>query len=137
MKNSFLTKPNYIRIYGHRGARGDIVENSLEGFKYTFDLGIKAIEFDVVVTKDNIPILFHDYRLNKDMVKDLSERNAKKDSYFTKYMHSTYLDWSTTHKTIAVQYPLERKSKSGDFDISMTCGNLKKCIAVCKVHETI
>jgi len=70
LKNSFLTKPNYIRIYGHRGARGDIVENSLEGFKYTFDLGIKAIEFDVVVTKDNIPILFHDYRLNKDMVKD-------------------------------------------------------------------
>ena len=33
MKNSFLTKPNYIRIYGHRGARGDIVENSIEGFK--------------------------------------------------------------------------------------------------------
>jgi len=27
LKNSFLTKPNYIRIYGHRGARGDIVEN--------------------------------------------------------------------------------------------------------------
>jgi len=23
--NPFLTKPNYIRIYGHRGARGDIV----------------------------------------------------------------------------------------------------------------
>ena len=72
MKNSFLTKPNYIRIYGHRGARGDIVENSIEGFKYTFDLGIKAIEFDVVITKDNIPVLFHDYRLNKDMVKDSS-----------------------------------------------------------------
>jgi glycerophosphoryl diester phosphodiesterase len=72
LKNSFLTKPNYIRIYGHRGARGDIVENSIEGFKYTFDLGIKAIEFDVVITKDNIPVLFHDYRLNKDMVKDSS-----------------------------------------------------------------
>ena len=72
MKNSFLIKPNYIRIYGHRGARGDIVENSIEGFKYTFVLGIKAIEFDVVVTKDNIPVLFHDYRLNKDMVKDSS-----------------------------------------------------------------
>ncbi len=72
MKNSFIEKPNYIRIYGHRGARGDIVENSIEGFKYTFALGIKAIEFDVVITKDNIPVLFHDYRLNKDMVKDSS-----------------------------------------------------------------
>ena len=70
MSKSFLIKPNYIRIYGHRGARGDIVENSIEGFKYTFGLGIKAIEFDVVISKDNIPVLFHDFRLNVDMVKD-------------------------------------------------------------------
>ena len=72
MGNSFLNKPNYIRIYGHRGARGDIVENSIEGFKYTFALGIKAIEFDVLVSKDNVPILFHDYTLNTNMVKDSS-----------------------------------------------------------------
>ncbi len=72
MGNSFLNKPNYIRIYGHRGARGDIVENSIEGFKYTFALGIKAIEFDVLVSKDNIPVLFHDYTLNTNMVKDSS-----------------------------------------------------------------
>ena len=43
MENSFLNKPNYIRIYGHRGARGDIVENSIEGFKYTFDLSVSYI----------------------------------------------------------------------------------------------
>ena len=72
MINPFLTKPNYIRIYGHRGARGDIVENSISGFKYTFDLGIKAVEFDVVISKDDIPVLFHDYRLNPDLVKDAS-----------------------------------------------------------------
>ena len=70
MSKSFLIKPNYIRIYGHRGARGDIVENSIEGFKYTFGLGIKAVEFDVVISKDNIPVLFHDFRLNIDMVKN-------------------------------------------------------------------
>jgi glycerophosphoryl diester phosphodiesterase len=70
LSKSLLVKPNYVRIYGHRGARGDIVENSIEGFKYTFDLGIKAIEFDVVISKDNIPVLFHDFRLNIDMVKN-------------------------------------------------------------------
>ena len=32
MSKSLLVKPNYVRIYGHRGARGDIVENSIEGF---------------------------------------------------------------------------------------------------------
>jgi len=72
LTNPFLTKPNYIRIYGHRGARGDIVENSISGFRYTFDLGIRAVEFDVVISKDDIPVLFHDYRLNPDLVKDAS-----------------------------------------------------------------
>ena len=72
MTNPFLTKPNYVRIYGHRGARGDMVENSISGLKYAFDLGIRAVEFDVVISKDNIPVLFHDYRLNTDLVKDSS-----------------------------------------------------------------
>ena len=72
MTNPFLTKPDYVSIYGHRGARGDIVENSISGFKYTFDLGIRAVEFDVVISKDDIPVLFHDYRLNPDLVKDAS-----------------------------------------------------------------
>ena len=56
MINPFLTKPNYVRIYGHRGARGDMVENSISGLKYAFDLGIRAVEFDVVISKDNIPV---------------------------------------------------------------------------------
>ena len=49
-----------------------MVENSLSGLKYAFDLGIRAVEFDVVISKDNIPVLFHDYRLNPDLVKDSS-----------------------------------------------------------------
>ena len=88
MENSFLNKPNYIRIYGHRGARGDIVENSIEGFKYTFDLGIKAIEFDVLISKDNIPVLFHDYTLNTNMVKD--ENGNWIDNFDLKIMDLTY-----------------------------------------------
>ena len=70
MVNLFLNKPNYIMIYGHRGARGEIVENSIEGFEHTFALGIKAIEFDVLISKDKIPILFHDFHLTPSMTKD-------------------------------------------------------------------
>ncbi|MDA7715035.1 glycerophosphodiester phosphodiesterase family protein [Pelagibacteraceae bacterium] len=72
MTNSFLTKPNYIRIFGHRGARGEIAENSIEGFKHTFALGIKAIEFDVVISKDKIPVLYHYFNLMPYIVKDES-----------------------------------------------------------------
>ena len=72
MTNPFLTKPNYVRIFGHRGARGEIAENSIEGFKHTFALGIKAVEFDVVVSKDKIPVLYHYFNLMPYLVKDES-----------------------------------------------------------------
>ncbi len=72
MSKSLLVKPNYIRIYGHRGARGEIAENSIEGFKHTFALGIKAVEFDVVISKDKIPVLYHYFHLISDIVKDES-----------------------------------------------------------------
>ena len=72
MSNPFLAKPNYIRIFGHRGARGEIAENSIEGFKHTFALGIKAIEFDVVISKDKIPVLYHYFNLMPYLVKDES-----------------------------------------------------------------
>jgi len=70
LKNNFLSKPNYIRIYGHRGARGEYPENTIEGFKHTFSLQIKAIEFDVLISKDNVPTIYHNFTLNKDLTKD-------------------------------------------------------------------
>ena len=79
MSKSLLVKPNYIRIYGHRGARGEIAENSIEGFKHTFALGIKAVEFDVVISKDKIPVLYHYFNLMPYLVKDESG-NWLKDS---------------------------------------------------------
>ena len=72
MTNPFLTKPNYVRIFGHRGARGEIAENSIEGFKHTFALGTKAVEFDVVISKDKIPVLYHYFNLMPYLVKDES-----------------------------------------------------------------
>jgi len=72
LTNPFLTKPNYVRIFGHRGARGEIAENSIEGFKHTFALGTKAVEFDVVISKDKIPVLYHYFNLMPYLVKDES-----------------------------------------------------------------
>ena len=57
-----LSKPNYIKIYGHRGARGDMPENTLSGFNYIFENDILAFETDVLISKDKtiaiyIPII--------------------------------------------------------------------------------
>ena len=65
-----LSKPNHIKIYGHRGARGDLPENTLPSFKYLFDNKIMAYETDILITKDNIPVITHDFRLDPSFTKD-------------------------------------------------------------------
>ena len=65
-----LTKPNHIKIYGHRGARGDLPENTLESFKYLFENKISAYETDILFTKDLIPVIYHDFRLNPALTKN-------------------------------------------------------------------
>ena len=69
-----LSKPEHIKIYGHRGARGDLPENTLKSFKYLFENGISAYETDIVLSKDLIPVINHDFRLNPTLTKD-SEGN--------------------------------------------------------------
>ncbi|WP_335957318.1 glycerophosphodiester phosphodiesterase [Acinetobacter bereziniae] len=49
-----------MRIIGHRGARGEAPENTLSGFQYIHDLGIRAVEFDVRQLKDDELIIMHD-----------------------------------------------------------------------------
>ena len=65
-----LSKPNYIKIYGHRGARGDLPENTLESFKYLFKNNINAYETDILISKDFIPVITHDFRLDPSFTKD-------------------------------------------------------------------
>ena len=65
-----LAKPNHIKIYGHRGARGDLPENTLDSFKYLFDNNINAYETDILISKDLVPVITHDFRLDPSLTKD-------------------------------------------------------------------
>lgn len=49
-----------MRIIGHRGARGEAPENTLGGFRYLHDLGVRAVEFDVRQLKDDQLVVIHD-----------------------------------------------------------------------------
>ena len=65
-----LAKPDHIKIYGHRGARGDLPENTLDSFKYLFENKISAFETDILLSKDMVPVINHDFRLNPALTKD-------------------------------------------------------------------
>jgi glycerophosphoryl diester phosphodiesterase len=49
-----------VRVHGHRGARGKRPENTLEAFEYAIAAGADAIEMDIAVTRDDVPVVSHD-----------------------------------------------------------------------------
>ena len=49
--------------FAHRGARAHAPENTLEGFELALRLGARAVESDVWLTSDGIPVLDHDGRV--------------------------------------------------------------------------
>ena len=61
--------PIRFELQGHRGARGLFPENTLEGFVAAVALGVDAIELDVGVTADGVPVVFHDVALHGDIVR--------------------------------------------------------------------
>lgn len=56
------------RLLGHRGARHEVLENSLQGFQHAYNLqarGLAGVEFDVQLTADGHLVVFHDDTLQR------------------------------------------------------------------------
>lgn len=56
---------NFEKIIGHRGACGYAPENTLASLYKAKELGAKWVEFDVQLTADDEPIIFHDHHLER------------------------------------------------------------------------
>lgn len=54
-----------MKIYGHRGAKGEAPENTLEGFLHAYKQGIRRFELDVHLTKDGQLVVIHDQTLER------------------------------------------------------------------------
>ncbi|MFY0696442.1 MAG: hypothetical protein JXR11_01160 [Balneola sp.] len=59
-----FSKKRFYTI-AHRGASGYYPENTMSAFKAAVDMNADMIELDVLLSKDNIPVVFHDERLDK------------------------------------------------------------------------
>jgi glycerophosphoryl diester phosphodiesterase len=49
-----------MRVIAHRGARLLAVENTLDALRLAFEEGAEGVEFDVQLSADHEPVLFHD-----------------------------------------------------------------------------
>lgn len=69
-KKAEMTEASQIQtqVHGHRGAAGHWPQNSLQGFLYAVDLGVDAIEMDVVISKDKKVVVSHEPYMASDYV---------------------------------------------------------------------
>jgi glycerophosphoryl diester phosphodiesterase len=58
-----------IDIIGHRGAAGLVPENTLSAFQRACEIGVDAIELDVLLTADNTIVVHHDYALKPEITR--------------------------------------------------------------------
>lgn len=56
-----------IEIHGHRGCRGILPENTVASFFKAIELGVNAIELDVVVTKEKQLLISHEPWMRADL----------------------------------------------------------------------
>jgi glycerophosphoryl diester phosphodiesterase len=57
--------PRFPLILAHRGASADAPENTLAAFELALAQGADGIEFDVHLTRDSVPVVIHDARLER------------------------------------------------------------------------
>lgn len=55
-----------ITVQGHRGAALQRPENSIEGVCYAFAAGAFAVELDLQLSSDGVPVVVHDFVLHAD-----------------------------------------------------------------------
>lgn len=55
----------YPRVVAHRGGGAFAPENTLAAMRCGFDRGFRAVEFDVMLARDGVPVLMHDTRLGR------------------------------------------------------------------------
>ena len=57
-----------IDIQAHRGGRGLVPENSIEGMMWAIDQGVKTLELDLVISKDGQVVVSHDVYMSADFM---------------------------------------------------------------------
>ncbi|RPB05075.1 glycerophosphoryl diester phosphodiesterase [Choiromyces venosus 120613-1] len=57
-------------VQAHRGGLGMRPESTLFAFGYALEIGVDVLEMDTVFTKDGIPVIWHDHRIQSDKCND-------------------------------------------------------------------
>lgn len=62
--------PNGFDLQAHRGGRGENTEESAAAFRHALELGVTTLELDIVMSKDGIPVVWHDPEVQAEKCRD-------------------------------------------------------------------
>ena len=79
---------NTIMVVGHRGCRGVMPENTIEGFREAIKRGVDGIEWDVVVNGDGLLVISHEPYFHKDFCQDPKGNDIQNESLYNIYKMS-------------------------------------------------
>ena len=79
---------NTIMVVGHRGCRGVMPENTIEGFRESIKRGVDGIEWDVVVNGDGKLVISHEPYFHKGFCLDSQGNPIQDESLYNIYKMS-------------------------------------------------
>lgn len=85
MNNTATSQEYSPHVFGHRGCRGIMPENTLKGFRKALEYNIDGIEWDVVVNKDKQLVISHEEYMDKNYCLDATGNTIKNEK-----SHSIY-----------------------------------------------
>ena len=106
-----------IVVEGHRGYCARYPENTMPSFEAAIDLGVDAIEFDVWLTSDKIPMLMHDGNALRTCgvdkhLRDMTYTEAKElDAGYEKKFGDQYVGQGITVPTLEELLELVTKKR--------------------------
>ncbi len=60
-----MSSQTSIPVFAHRGASAYALENSFRAFEKALELGADGIELDIQLSKEGIPVVYHDPQLSR------------------------------------------------------------------------
>ncbi len=138
---------NSAVIVAHRGLPALCPENTLEGLQQAVDAGALAIEFDVQLTRDAVPVLFHDASLERmcaasGSILETSYAELKGlSAFFPERFGDTYAGTPvpTLHEAVELLLPHDRVTPCIELKTeSIEYFGVKKCVdAIINVADRI
>lgn len=106
-----------LQIIGHRGSRSLAVENHISGYQRAIDIGVDAIDVDVVLTKDKVLLAYHDLMINPNILCDnegkyLANNKADILASYTKEQINSILIKNHTFMELVANYKLQLNPNS-------------------------